>query len=127
MADSVTASMTETLRTLPGDDVHQIMWRTADRFDLQMLVQSVRQVARGPIAKLVAEGARATHEWTDRKNEMLTAFDNAGITSVYMDPDEGGYIEGPKNMALALVAFEPAWVDAGAPPSSLAPGSAPAR
>lgn len=124
MADSVTASMTETLRTLPGDDVHQLMWRTADRFDLQMLVQSVRQVARGPIAKLVAEGARATHEWTDRKNEMLTAFDNAGITSVYMDPDEGGYIEGPKNMALALVAFELAWVDAGAATCSLATGLA---
>ena len=29
------------LRTLPGDDVRQIMWRFADRYDLQMLVQSV--------------------------------------------------------------------------------------
>ena len=34
------------LKTLPGDDVRQIMWRFADRFDLQMLVQSAREVAR---------------------------------------------------------------------------------
>src|ERR1022692_3792561 len=29
---------TEFLRALPGDDVRQILWRFADRFDLQMLV-----------------------------------------------------------------------------------------
>ena len=40
----------ETLRTLPGDDVRQIMWRYADRFDLQMAVQSARSVARGVVA-----------------------------------------------------------------------------
>jgi reactive intermediate/imine deaminase len=33
---------------------------------------------------------------------------------------EGGFIEGPKNLALALVAFELAWVDAGAATGSLA-------
>ncbi len=54
----------DVLRTLPGDDVRQIMWRFADRYDLQMLVQSARAVARGPVARLVAEGARNTHEWT---------------------------------------------------------------
>lgn len=48
-----------TLRTLPGDDVRQIMWRFADRFDLQMSVQSARSIARSTVAKLVAE-ARAT-------------------------------------------------------------------
>ena len=37
-----------------------------------------------------------------------------------MDPDQGGFIEGPKNLALALVAFELAWVDAGAATGSLA-------
>ena len=37
----------ETLRALPGDDVRQIQWRFADRYDLQMLVQSTRAVARG--------------------------------------------------------------------------------
>lgn len=110
----------ETLRTLPGDDVRQIMWRFADRFDLQMAVQSARSVARGLVARLVAEGARHSHEWTEQKAQLLTAFDEAGITSVFLDPHQGGYIEGPKNMALALVAFELSWVDAGAATCSLA-------
>ena len=57
----------DTLRALPGDDVRQILWRFADRYDLQMLVQSVRAVARGPVARLVAAGARNTHEWTAGK------------------------------------------------------------
>jgi len=110
----------EALRTLPGDDVRQILWRYTDRFDLQMLVQSVRAVARGPVARLVSNGARNTHEWTEEKNRLLEDFDAAGITSVFMDPQYGGYIEGPKNFALALVAFELAWVDAGAATGSLA-------
>ena len=110
----------ETMRALPGDDVRQILWRFADRYDLQMLVQSARAVARGPVARLVAGGARNTHEWTPEKAALLKAFDEAGITAVYMDPDEGGFIEGPKNLALALVAFELAWVDAGAATGSLA-------
>ncbi len=110
----------ETLRTLPGDEVRQILWRFADRYDLQMLVQSARGVARGPVAHLVAAGARHSHEWTDEKNALLQEFDNAGITSVFMDPAEGGYLEGPKNLAMALVAFELAWVDAGAATASLA-------
>ncbi|MDD8051939.1 MAG: hypothetical protein PHG55_11395, partial [Verrucomicrobiota bacterium] len=66
------------LKTLPGDDVRQIMWRFADRFDLQMLVQSAREVARGPVARLVAEGQRNTHEWTEEKNALLAAYDQAG-------------------------------------------------
>ena len=48
----------ETLKTLPGDDVRQIMWRYQDRYDLQMLIQSSRSVARGVVARLVAAGAR---------------------------------------------------------------------
>ena len=109
-----------TLRTLPGDDVRQIMWRFADRFDLQMSIQSARSIARSVVAKLVAEGARNTHEWTEQKDELLTAFDQSGLTAVFMDPHQGGFIEGPKNLALALIAFELAWVDAGAATSSLA-------
>src|SRR5512137_120144 len=108
------------LRTLPGDDVRQILWRFADRYDLQMLVQSARGVARGPVARLVAEGARNAHEWTAQKAQLLTAFDESGITAVFMDPDQGGFVEGPKNLALALVAFELSWVDAGAATCSLA-------
>lgn len=108
------------LRTLPLDDVRQIMWRFSDRFDLQMVVQSARAVARGPVARLVANGARNTHEWTEEKNSLLAVFDESGITSAFMEPDQGGYIEGPKNLVLALIAFELAWVDAGAATSSLA-------
>jgi alkylation response protein AidB-like acyl-CoA dehydrogenase len=110
----------ESLRALPGDDVRQVLWRFADRYDLQMLVQSVRAVARGPVARLVASGARNTHEWTPEKQSLLQAFDEAGITAVFMEPSQGGFVEGPKNLALALVAFELAWVDAGAATGSLA-------
>src|SRR5271157_3223910 len=91
----------ETLRTLPGDDVRQIMWRFSERYDLQMVVQSTRAVARGPVAHMVAEGARNSHEWTPEKERMLQLFDEAGVTGVFMDPEEGGFIEGPKNLALA--------------------------
>ena len=120
MADAATQPKTETLRTLPGDDARQVMWRFGDRYDLQMLVQSVRAVARGPVARLVAEGARNEHDWTPRKAALLEHYDAAGITGVYMDPEDGGFIEGPKNFALALTAFELAWVDAGAATGALA-------
>jgi alkylation response protein AidB-like acyl-CoA dehydrogenase len=110
----------DVLRTLPGDDVRQILWRFAERYDLQMLVQSSRAVARGPVARLVAEGARNSHEWTDQKAQLLKAFDESGITALFMDPAQGGFVEGPKNLAMALIAFELSWVDAGAATCSLA-------
>lgn len=110
----------DTLRTLPGDDVRQIMWRFADRFDLQMVVQSVRAVARGPVARLVASGGRNSHDWTDGKNDLLAAFDEAGISSLSVEPEYGGYLEGPCNLAMSLAALELAWVDGGAATSSLA-------
>jgi alkylation response protein AidB-like acyl-CoA dehydrogenase len=109
-----------TLQTLPGDDVRQILWRFADRYDLAMLVQAARGVARGPVARLVAAGARNSHEWTESKAELLGVFDESGITAAFLDPAYGGYLEGPKNMALALAAFELSWVDAGAATCSLA-------
>ena len=102
------------LNTLPGDDVRAIMWRFADRYDLQMLVQSTRGVARGPVARLVAEGERLSHEWTPKKNELLKAYDDAGLTGAFMDPSQGGYLEGPKNFVHALLVFELSWVEAGA-------------
>ncbi len=110
----------ETLRTLPGDEVRQIMWRFADRYDLQMVVQAARRVARGPVARLVASGGRRTHEWTAEKNDLLREFDEAGLTAVYMDPEHGGFLQGPKNLAMALVAFELSWVDAGAATACMA-------
>jgi alkylation response protein AidB-like acyl-CoA dehydrogenase len=85
-----------------------------------MLVQSARGVARGVVARLVAQGARNSHDWTPDKNELLRAYDESGITAVFMDPHQGGFLEGPKNLALSLVAFELAWVDAGAATGSLA-------
>jgi alkylation response protein AidB-like acyl-CoA dehydrogenase len=120
MATTTEASPRESLKTLPGDDVRQIMWRYQDRYDLQMLVQSVRSVARGVVARLVAQGARNTHEWTAEKAGVLTASDEAGITTCFMDPHQGGFIAGPKNLVQSLVAFELSWVDAGAATGSLA-------
>src|SRR6266567_4657891 len=117
-----TAALSEQKKmlTLPTDSVRAVQWRFSDRFDLQMLVQSARGVARGIVARLVASGERNTHEWTPLKNEMMDAFDRAGLTAVFMEPEEGGFIAGPKNLALALTAFELAWVDGGAATASLA-------
>jgi len=108
------------LNTLPGDDVRQMMWRFADRYELHMLVQSVRGVARGPVARLVADGGRNSHEWTAAKASLLPHYDESGITAAFLDPEQGGFIAGPKNLVLALIAFELAWVDAGAATGSLA-------
>src|SRR5208283_2536539 len=91
----------EMMRTLPSDAARQVQWGFADRYDLQMLVQSARAVARGPVARLVANGGRNSHEWTEAKAEMLEAFDAAGITAVFMDPEQGGLFAGPKNLVLA--------------------------
>jgi alkylation response protein AidB-like acyl-CoA dehydrogenase len=119
MAASV-VSQPGTMLTLPGDSVRQLQWRFADRFDLQMLVQSAREVARTTVARMVAAGERNSHDWTPAKREMLMAFDRSGVTAAFMDPDEGGFILGPKNLALSLAAFELAWVDGGAATASLA-------
>ncbi len=108
------------LPMLPDDNLRQIMWRFSDRYDLQMAVQSARAMARGIVARLVADGVRNTHEWTPEKAELLKAFDESGLTALYMEPEQGGFIVGPKNLAMALVAFELSWVDAGAATSSLA-------
>jgi len=111
---------TPSLTTLPSDDLRQILWRFAGRYELQMLVQAARAVARGPVARLVADGARNSHEWTAAKASLLPHFDDSGITAAFLDPEQGGFIAGPKNLALALIAFELSWVDAGAATSSLA-------
>jgi alkylation response protein AidB-like acyl-CoA dehydrogenase len=120
MATTNNSQPVETLRTLPGDEVRQIMWRYSDRYDMQMAVQAARSVARGLVARLVADGVRNTHDWNARKEEMLQAMDDAGITAAFMDVEDGGYIPGPKNLVLSLVAFELAWVDGGAATGSLA-------
>ncbi len=120
MENTTSPAAGATLSTLPSDDVRQIMWRFSDRYELHMLVQAARGVARGPVARLVAGGARNSHDWTSEKASLLPAFDESGITAAFLDPDQGGFIAGPKNLALALIAFELSWVDAGAATSSLA-------
>ncbi|MGD0815188.1 MAG: acyl-CoA dehydrogenase [Verrucomicrobiota bacterium] len=113
-------TLSPALTTLPSDDLRQIMWRFADRYDLHMLVQGTRGVARGPVARLVAAGGRNSHDWTPEKASLLPHFDESGITAAFLDPEQGGFIAGPKNLALALIAFELSWVDAGAATCSLA-------
>ena len=109
----------QSMKMLPGDEIRQIMWRYADRFDIQMAVMGARSVARGLVARLVADGERSTHEWTDAKNSLYQAFDESGITAAGLDTEFGGIIDGPRNLALSLLAFELAWVDGGASTCSL--------
>ena len=120
MDATVGGNTPETLRALPGDDARRIMWRFEGRPELEQLIGATRDVARGPVARLVASGGRGTHEWTAEKQALLEAFDRAGITAAYSDRTDGGSFDGPKNLALALIAFELAWVDAGAAISNLA-------
>ena len=109
----------QTMKMLPGDEIRQIMWRYSDRYDIQMAVMGARSVARGLVARLVANGERNTHEWTEGKNALYQAFDNSGITAAGLDVEYGGIIEGPRNLTLSLLAFELAWVDGGASTTSL--------
>src|SRR5512139_703941 len=102
----VTESLTTpTLQALPGDDVRQLLWRFGERYDLAMLVQSARTAARGPVARIVAQGGRNSHEWTAEKASLLPIFDESGITAAFLDMEHGGFLEGPKNLALSLIAF----------------------
>ena len=115
----MTNETAQTLKMLPGDEIRQIMWRYSDRYDIQMAVMGARSVARGLVARLVANGERNTHEWTEAKNELYQAFDESGVTAAGLNMEFGGIIEGPRNHALGLVAFELSWVDGGATTTSL--------
>ena len=111
---------TPVLQRLPGDAVRRVLWRYADRPDLDRLVRATREVARGPVARLVAEGGRRSHAWDERKAALLPAFDAAGITGISLDSAHGAIFEESRNLALALAAFELAWVDGGAATTCLA-------
>ncbi len=67
---TATSAPPETLRTLPSDAVRQIQWRFADRYDLQMLVQSVAGGGAWTGGALVAAGGRNSHEWTAAKERV---------------------------------------------------------
>ena len=106
---------------LPGDDIRQIL-SAALRRPLRPpdagAIDALRPLGASLQAGL-AEGARNSHEWTDRKNEQLKAFDEAGITAAFMEPEEGGSIAGPGRISpWQLIAFELAWVDAALPRGS---------
>ena len=77
------------LTTLPGDDLRQIMWRFADRYELHMLVQAARGVARGPVARLRGRWPQFAR-WTAEKASLLPHFDESGITAAFLDPEQGG-------------------------------------
>lgn len=112
------------LPALPTDALRQIMWRFSDRQELQELVLATRSVARGVVARLVAEGERNSCQWTESKSRMLAAFDAAGISSLVVGAEHGGRIAGSRTLARALAAFELAWVDGGAAACSIALGFA---
>ena len=103
---SIDSPIQPQLSSLPGDAVRRIMWRYDHRPDLIRLVESSRKVARGPVASIVSGGGRHTHEWTEEKAKLLPAYDEAGLTTMSLEKEYGGFIEGPKNLAMALAAFE---------------------
>ena len=87
----------ETLRTLPGDDVRQIMWRFADRYDLQMLVQSVARGGARAGGPAGGRGRRATRtSGPPEKDALLEHFDEAGITGRLPGPGAGRLHRGPE-------------------------------
>ena len=51
--DAAAKTAPPALQTLPSDDLRAIQWRFDGRYDLSMLVQSSRSVARGPVGSPV--------------------------------------------------------------------------
>jgi len=102
------------LRRLPDDDVRAVQWRFADRPDLRGIVRASRSVARGPVARLVARGARHSDAWTPDKAGLVKAFDEAGLSVLAADGRVRRADQRPEEPRIALAAFELAWVDAGA-------------
>ena len=94
----------QTMKMLPGDEIRQIMWRYSDRYDIQMAVMGARSVARGLVARLVANGERNTHEWTEGKNSLYQAFDESGITAAGLDPDgQADFLDRGQKVALNIL------------------------
>ena len=90
------------LRTLPGDDVRQIMWRFADRYDLQMVVQSARSVARGrPGAISVASIAPRGSMWSPQPAVYMDKIVVDRAVGSFLVPE---CMDAPVGWTLALVA-----------------------
>ena len=115
MATSVSRVRSETLRTLPDDNVRQILWRFADRYDdLQMGGElSPGEVARGPVWRAWSPaGSVAPMSGPSKSPRCLRPSTSPASPPCSWIPRKSGYLAGPKNLALALTAFELAWVDA---------------
>ena len=72
------------------------------------------------VARLVADGGRNSHDWTPGKAALLPPSTRAASRRRFWSRKKAGSSPGPKNLALALLAFELAWVDGGAATGSLA-------
>jgi hypothetical protein len=105
---------------LPGDDVRQIMWRFADRYELHMLVQARAAWRAGRSPGWSPPAAQFARVDARKRPACSSTSTRAASPPRFLDPEQGGFIAGPKNLALALIAFELAWVDAGAATGSLA-------
>ena len=78
------------MKMLPGDEVRQIMWRFAERYDIQMAVAGARQTGRTVVAldvspalelpakRLVLLPGGALHGEGNRRGGPKTAFPMAG-------------------------------------------------
>jgi hypothetical protein len=110
----------DALRTLPTDEIRQIMWRLSDRFDAADAGPGGARRRAG--SGRAARGRRRSAPTSGRGGKAGAARRLRPLRAHrrVLDPEHGGFIDGPKNLALALVAFELAWVDAGAATCSLA-------
>ena len=103
------------LRRLPDDDVRAVQWRFADRDDLRRIVQAARGVARGPGRAAGGPRREALGRVDARQGGPGQGVRRRRpVGAVAVDAEYGGRIDGPKNLGIALAAFELAWVDAGA-------------
>jgi len=78
-----------TLQTLPGDDVRQSCGALPTGRPRDARASGAHS-RRGPVARLVAAGARNSHEWTPAKASLLPVFDESGITAAFWTRNSAG-------------------------------------
>jgi len=91
------------------------MWRFADRYELHMLVQAARGVARGPVAAPRGGGPAASHEWTPEKQPAPGTDHETASPPPRSIRRKAAFIAGRKISCSRWFAFELAWVDAARP------------
>ena len=99
MATPALKTHPETLQTLPGDDVRQLM---------RALRGTAHPADAGFNRRAASRAARSRGSWRrvggtntsgPSARTSLAHYDASGITAAFMDPEEGGFISGPKNLA----------------------------